>query len=76
MKFNFKKHRYGAPQTTTKLIDDNIKYLREANVAFDLAGGDLKKIQEHFYDRFPDLKARFFVPFGVGIDLKNSNQHK
>ena len=67
---------HGEPQTTTGLMDDNIKYLREANAAFDVAGGDLKKIQEHLYGRFPELKARFFVPFSVGIALKNPNQHK
>jgi len=67
---------HGEPQTTTGLADDNIVYLHEADKAFDIAGSDLKKIQEHLYGRFPDLKARFFVPFSVGIALKNPNQHK
>ena len=67
---------HGMPQATSGLVDDNIEYLREANTAFDQAGGDLNKIQEHLYSRFPDLKARFFVPFGVGIALKHPNQHK
>ncbi len=67
---------HGEPRATTGLIDSNIAYLLEANKAFDMAGGDLKKIQAHLYDRFPTLKAQFFVPFSVGIALKNPNQHK
>lgn len=66
---------HGEPQATISLIDDNITYLHEADKAFYLSR-NLEKIQEYLYTRFPDLKARFFVPFSVGIALKNPNQHK
>ncbi len=67
---------HGEPATTTAVIDNNIVYLNEANKAFDMAGGDLNKIKEYLFKRFPDLKAQFFVPFSVGIALKKPNQHK
>ncbi len=67
---------HGEPQSTPRLIDDNITYLTEANAAFASSGGDLEKIKEYLFARFPQLKAKFFVPFGVGIALKNPNQHQ
>ncbi len=67
---------HGEPQASARLIDDNIAYLHEANKAFEMADGDLNKIQEHLYGQYPSLKATFFVPFGVGMALKNPNQHK
>ncbi len=67
---------HGEPQSTPRLINDNITYLTEANTAFASSGGDLEKIKQHLFARFPQLKAQFFVPFGVGIALKNPNQHQ
>ena len=67
---------HGEPQATTRLIDDNIAYLREAKIAFANGAGKLERIQEHLFTRFPELKARFFVPFSVGVALNNPNEHK
>ena len=81
MKISYADYEYfipghGQPQPTTKLIDENIEYLIEAKKAFAKGGGELEKIQEHLYSSFPDLEARFFVPFSVGLALKNPNEHK
>ncbi len=65
---------HGPARSTASVIDENIAYLNEANVAFAATGGELSKIQEHLLAKFADYKCQFFIPFSVGIALKHPQQ--
>ncbi len=67
---------HGDPRTTSAIFDENIDYLKEANLAFAHANGNLDKIKQKLLTTFPKYKCSFFVPFGTGIALKNPQQHK
>ena len=67
---------HGEPRSTVSLIDENIVYLQDANMAFAEAKGDAEKIKEYLFSKYPHHKCKFFIPFSVPIALSNPQQHK
>ena len=65
---------HGEPRSTVLVIDENIEYLQEANMAFAEAKGDVEKIKEQLFSKYPRYKCRFFIPFSVPIALSNLQQ--